>query len=344
MSSHFVTLEFMNQEHTLKIWLSDHLNELSNISITILGDVMLDEYHWCTVNRISPEAPVQVCKVDRTTLVPGGAANVAFNILSLNSKPTLIGVIGTDSTGEKLTENLSDNNISTHGILTSTEKPTILKSRIIAHHQHVVRVDREDPTPLSQETTQKLFSKFSDSLENTKAIILSDYAKGTLSDSFLEQLIQHSKSHALPVIIDPKGDDYNRYKGASILTPNFGEFLAAINQPSLSEEDILPQGLHLINKLELDALVITRSEKGITIVTQNAEKIDIPTKARDVYDITGAGDTVLSTLTLGIAANWPLEKAVYAANYAAGNVVAKIGTATTTIDAIKEAVENDSND
>lgn len=324
-----------------KEWLLSHLGDLAGKQIIVIGDVMLDEYHWCTVKRISPEAPVQVCQVDRTTLVPGGAANVAFNLLTLGGIPKLLGAVGRDSTGEKLLANLSKKGLSQHGLIQTDEKPTVLKSRVVAHHQHVVRVDREDPSPLSRKTRNRLMTQLVSELPQSQAVILSDYAKGTLPEPFIKRIIDAASKLNIPVIVDPKGDDYKRYKGATVLTPNYGEFLAAVKKSVLTEDEILTHGQRLIQRLNLKALVVTRSEKGMSIITNDGNKHDIPTKARDVYDITGAGDTVLATLSMGIAAGWSIEKAVYLANYAAGNVVAKVGTATTDHDEVCQAIERD---
>lgn len=324
------------------IQILNHLTELLSRSIVVIGDMMLDEYHWCTVQRISPEAPVPVCRVQQTTLVPGGAANVAHNLVTLGSTPTLLGVIGNDSAGEKLLKKLEDSGVCASGIIATDQKPTTLKSRIIAHQQHIVRVDQETLTPISVPLRKQLFQRFSSALSHAQAVIISDYGKGGLPPTFLKQLIETATAHQIPVIIDPKGDDYSRYKGATVLTPNFGEFLSAVKKSHLTESEILQEGLKLIQRLQLDALVITRSEKGMSIILANGKKMDIPTVAKDVFDITGAGDTVLATLSLGISAGWTIQNSAYLANYSAGNVVAKVGTATTTLEEIKQCLSEES--
>lgn len=316
-------------------------DSLKNQEILVIGDLMLDEYHWCEVSRISPEAPVPVCKVNKTTLVPGGASNVAFNIKHLEGRPFIVGTVGEDSSGEKLISIFNRNGIAISGIVKDSEKPTILKSRIIATHQHVARVDREDSSDIRLSTRNRLFSKIEDKIKDCGSVLLSDYLKGTMTKSFLKRVIELANQHNKTVIVDPKGDDYLKYKGASILTPNFSEFKTIIKKNVSKESEIDIEGKRLIKKLNLKALLVTRSEKGMSLITQD-NKIDIPTMAKEVFDITGAGDTVIATLAQALAAGWSYEDAARVANFAASVVVGKIGTATTTIDEIKKAIQKDS--
>lgn len=309
--------------------------------IIVIGDVMLDEYHWCNVDRISPEAPVPVCKVGHTTVVPGGAANVAHNLQTLGGTVFLLGVIGQDSTGDKLRSALIDYELSVKGLIQDTRKPTTLKSRIVAHQQHIVRVDRESSTPISDDLADILLSQFDTALPDCKAVILSDYAKGTLTPRVLKHVIDACKKYHIQVIVDPKGDDYSLYKGASVLTPNASEFNAVIRRKVSSEEEILSLGLGLIDQLSLTALVVTRSEKGVSIIEAPDHKTDIPTKALEVYDITGAGDTFIAVLAAGLAIGGSVIEAAYLANLAAGVVVGKVGTSTVTRDELLEAIQHD---
>ena len=315
--------------------LSKRIDSLKGKKILVIGDIMLDEYHWCTVQRISPEAPVPICRVKETTLVPGGAANVAHNIQQLDSVSILIGIIGKDSSGEKLKTLLNKKNISTDGLLQDNNRPTILKSRIIANQQHVVRVDRETTVSITKKQQNTLITQIQPLLKNCHAVLLSDYLKGTLTTSFCKKIIQLAHQEKKPVIVDPKGTDYSKYKGATLLTPNFKEFKAITKSELKQEKDIVHEAKKLIKKLKISALLITRSEKGMSLISNN-EKIDIPTQAKEVYDITGAGDTVISLLTLAIAENWSFKDAAYIANFAAGIVVGKIGTSTTTLKDIQK--------
>ena len=320
-----------------KEWAKSHISELKNKKILVIGDCMLDEYHWCKVSRISPEAPVPVCRVDKTTLVPGGAANVAHNIQTLSGSAYLVGTIGKDSTGDKLTQLLKSHSVDTSGLFQLKSKPTILKSRIIAHQQQVVRVDREDDAEITLKDRNKLFKFIEANIQDCDAILLSDYLKGTLTERFIQRIVALALEHKKGVIVDPKGDSYKKYKGATILTPNFSEFQAIINKKVQTEADIHKEALKLIKRLNLRALLVTRSEKGMSIITRE-QKTDIPTQAKEVYDITGAGDTVISVLTLALAAGWTVEESCYIANFAAGIVVGKLGTATTTLDEIQSTL------
>ena len=304
--------------------------------IWVVGDVMLDEFHWCRVSRISPEAPVPVCSVEKTTLIPGGAANVAVNIQALSSIPSLFGVIGQDSSAQKLVQQLQACAISTDYLCKDPDRPTTLKSRIIAHQQQVARVDRESVLPLSDTLQAQLLYHLQRARQVPSAIILSDYHKGTLNLTTIRAFIEYAKIREIPVIVDPKGEDYSIYQGASVLTPNFGEFETAVHKKNLSEAAILEESLGLIKTLELTGLLITRSEKGMSLVQPNGQKKDIPTRAKEVFDITGAGDTVIAVLALALANQWPLEEAAYLANEAAGIVVRKLGTASTSLEEIEQ--------
>lgn len=314
------------------------LSKCTNQVVMVVGDLMLDEFHWCQVTRISPEAPVPVCKVNSTTVVPGGAANVAHNISALSNKALLVGLIGKDSSGQKLITKLGEHKLSTEYVLIDSQRPTILKSRIIAHQQQIARVDREDASPISKSIEAKLLKHVEHSLPQVGAIILSDYLKGTLTSSFTQKVIKLASEANIPIIVDPKGNDFKKYTGATVLTPNFQEFETIIKKSVHSEEEILKEGLLLIKKLKLAALLLTRSEKGMSLITKQGEKIDIPTKAQEVYDITGAGDTVISVFSVALSAGVEMATAAHLANCAAGIVVGKLGTATTTLQEIEQFI------
>ena len=304
------------------------VDKFKSKKVLVIGDIMLDEYHWCDVSRISPEAPVPVCSVNKTTLVPGGAGNVALNIETLGANVLLAGTIGNDSSGDKLITILNKHNINTEGLIRDDEKPTILKSRIIAHQQQMVRVDRENNDDITQSTRNKLFKFIESQITTLDAILISDYAKGTLPETFIQRIISLANTENKIVVIDPKGDNYTKYKGAFTLTPNFKEFTTVIKKSLTSEKDIADEAIKLVKRLNLNALLITRSEKGMSIISRDLEKIDIPTQAKEVYDITGAGDTVIATLTLALSSGTTMETAAQLANIAAGLVVAKVGTST----------------
>jgi D-glycero-beta-D-manno-heptose-7-phosphate kinase len=316
--------------------LIEALKKCHNKNVLVVGDLMLDEYHWCKVERISPEAPVPVCRVESTTLVPGGAANVVHNIKALDSMPFMQGVLGIDTSGDRLVEELHKMDISTKDILREKSKPTILKSRIVAHQQHVVRVDRECVKQVRMGIRNKMFNTIINHLDSMDALVISDYLKGTLPDRFTKRIIEAANKKNVKVIVDPKGDHYLKYKGAYVLTPNFHEFETISKKKITSEEQVLSEGLKLIKKLQLECLLVTRSEKGMTIITKNGQKLDIPTKAKEVYDITGAGDTVIGMLSIALAAGCSIEVAASLANYAAGVVVGKVGTSITNLQELED--------
>ena len=253
------------------------VDKFKSKKVLVIGDIMLDEYHWCDVSRISPEAPVPVCSVNKTTLVPGGAGNVALNIETLGANVLLAGTIGNDSSGDKLITILNKHNINTEGLIRDDEKPTILKSRIIAHQQQMVRVDRENNDDITQSTRNKLFKFIESQITTLDAILISDYAKGTLPETFIQRIISLANTENKIVVIDPKGDNYTKYKGAFTLTPNFKEFTTVIKKSLTSEKDIADEAIKLVKRLNLNALLITRSEKGMSIISRDLEKIDIPT-------------------------------------------------------------------
>jgi len=310
-----------------------------SLNIMVVGDVMLDEFHWCQVSRISPEAPVPICRVDKTVLVPGGAANVANNIKALSATPYLFGVVGGDSSGEKLIDALMKIDVNTDNLLKDPLRPTTLKSRIIAHHQQVVRVDREVSDLLSEAMSAQFLYKLKMFGAHVDGIVISDYNKGTLTDALLQAVISYGKQKNIIVVIDPKGDAFGKYKGASVLTPNFSEFQGACHKIIDSEEMLYEEAKVMIASLDLQAIAITRSEKGATIVLKNGDRFDVPAKTKEVYDITGAGDTVISVLVLALSAGYDMQSAIQLAISAAGVVVGKLGTATVTLEELSLALD-----
>ncbi len=315
------------------------INGFSNKHIVVLGDTMLDEFHWCKVSRISPEAPVPICKLQRTSLALGGAGNVAYNLAKLGAKVSLCGLIGNDSSGEKLLHLVQDLGINASGLI-KTPYPTILKSRIIAHQQHVVRLDRDGNNAISIKYRHAIYTYLTSIISTCNAIVISDYLKGLLSPSFTQRIITLAKKHQCIVITDPKGDSYAKYKGSNIITPNFKEFCEVTKKVWDKEKDIEKAGKQLVKRLHLDSLLITRSEKGMSIVTPSSFTT-IHTKAKDVFDITGAGDTVIALLALSIASGLSYDVASLLANYAAGIVVGKVGTAAVSPDELQRALEYD---
>lgn len=296
--------------------------QFEQAKVLVLGDVMLDRYWFGTTDRISPEAPVPVVKVQQNQERAGGAANVAMNIASLNVAVKLLGLTGNDEAGQALTQILQQQNIDCDFVALATH-PTITKLRILSRHQQLLRLDFEEN--FHNVENQELLQRLQASLASYGALVLSDYGKGTLNQ--VQQMIQLARQVDVPVLIDPKGTDFSRYRGATLLTPNMSEFEAVVGQCK-SEAEILEKGLDLINQLELTALLVTRSEKGMTLIRPNQPVYHLATEAQEVFDVTGAGDTVISVLATAIADGRSLEEACYLANVAAGIVVGKLGTST----------------
>lgn len=320
----------------------DRLKEVTgnftNTKIMVVGDVMLDEYMWGAVRRISPEAPVPVVEVEKVTQRLGGAANVVGNLVKLGVEPILISVAGRDDNGEKLDHMLTKMGCSISGLLKSDDRPTTIKTRIMASHQQVVRADRESVMDLTEREEEKLFYLFLSHLDSVGAVIISDYGKGVISKSFLKRIIEECKKRNVFVSVDPKDRHFDLYKGAGVITPNLKEAYAAAGttQPkSSSDEEIAELGWKLVNDMDLTYLLLTLSEKGMAILEKDGKKFThLPTVARDVFDVTGAGDTVISVFTSAIASGATPVEAAYIANHAAGITVAELGTAAVTVEEI----------
>lgn len=322
----------------------DRLKEItSNFSktkIMVIGDVMLDEYMWGDVRRISPEAPVPVVEVEKVTQRLGGAANVVGNLVKLGIDPILISVVGRDENGEKLDRMLMEMNCSISGLLKSDSRPTTIKTRIMARHQQVVRADRESVKDLNESEVEKLFYLSLSHLDSVSAVIISDYGKGVVCKSFLERIISECKKRDVFVAVDPKDRHFDLYKGAGVITPNLKEahMAAGISQQKyISDEEIAELGWGLVEKMDLRYLLLTLSEKGMAVLEKDGKKYThLPTVARDVFDVTGAGDTVISVFTSAIASGATSVEAAFIANHAAGISVAELGTASVSIDEIIE--------
>ncbi|MDO9648287.1 bifunctional D-glycero-beta-D-manno-heptose-7-phosphate kinase/D-glycero-beta-D-manno-heptose 1-phosphate adenylyltransferase HldE [Glaesserella parasuis] len=306
--------------------------QFNNAKVLVLGDVMLDRYWFGATNRISPEAPVPVVKVQEREDRAGGAANVAMNIASLNVPVTLHGLVGNDDAGRALDKLLSEHSIQNQCVAVDSH-PTITKLRILSRHQQLLRLDFEEG--FHNLDCQALLAKLAAEITAYGALILSDYGKGTLDT--VQQMIQIARQANVPVLIDPKGTDFERYRGATLLTPNMSEFEAVAGHCN-DEGEIVAKGLKMIADFDLSALLITRSEKGMTLLRPNQDPFHLPTQAKEVYDVTGAGDTVISVLATAIADGRPLEEACYLANAAAGIVVGKLGTSTVSPSELEQAI------
>jgi rfaE bifunctional protein kinase chain/domain len=293
---------------------------LDRARVLVVGDVMLDRYWFGEVGRISPEAPVPVVKIDRVEERPGGAGNVARNVAALGAQTSLVSVLGRDEAGACLRRLLRRERISAQ-LHTDTGLRTTIKLRVIGRQQQLVRVDFE--TPPTHEALASKLRDFKRLLRSHHAVILSDYGKGGLTH--IVNMIRAARAAGKPVLVDPKGDDYRRYAGASLLTPNRGEFREVAGGWK-TEAELTRKAHALARELRIDALLITRSEEGMTLY-RNGSRFHVPAQAREVYDVSGAGDTVIATLGVMLASGMALEDAVRYANRAAGIVVGKFGTA-----------------
>ncbi len=296
--------------------------------ILVLGDLILDRFIFGGVSRISPEAPVPVVEIERENTSLGGAANVAANIRSLAAVPIPIGILGGDLEGERLREEFRSIGSPINGLLTVKNRPTSTKTRIIAHHQQVCRTDREDRSPLPPPMQSRIAQKFRAALPGTDAVIVSDYAKGLVSPSLLRRILPLAKAAGKIICIDPKISDFTVYKPATVMTPNTLETERASGIPIVETRDLVRAGRKILEDSGIQYLLITRGEDGMALFEDNRTVTHIPTVAKEVFDVTGAGDTVISTLALGLATGLTILEAAILSNIAAGIVVGKLGTAS----------------
>ena len=300
--------------------------------LLVIGDVMLDRYLHGAASRISPEAPVPVVQVGNQEDRPGGAGNVALNIAALGSAATLIGVVGKDDNAQDLESRLTAAGVYCE-FLKSEDKPTITKLRVISQHQQLIRLDFEEK--FDEKDVADLQSLATSLLPSAQVLVLSDYAKGALQG--VAALIELARKQNIPIIVDPKGTDFKKYRGSTLITPNFSEFEAVVGACA-NEEELVKKGLKLMSDLELQAILITRGEKGMTLLLPDSEELHLPARAREVFDVTGAGDTVISVLASALAAGDSLADATGIANLAAGLVVGKLGTAAISGPELRRAI------
>lgn len=317
----------------------ESVKALNGHKVMIIGDLMLDHYLIGGVERISPEAPVPVVQVENESYLLGGAGNVARNIADLGGKPLLIGAVGTDRNGEVL-EHLCDQAGLSTRLIQDNDRPTTVKTRIIAHNQQVVRVDQERVGPLSPVEMETLFGILEETLPDYPVIILSDYGKGFISREFMDRFMPMVQGCATPplVLVDPKTVNYDLYKGVDLLTPNTKEASEGANLPVSDRDSIIKAGRAIFKRLGCGNLLITLGPDGMALFEGQESIRHIPTFARKVFDVTGAGDTVIATTGLALAAGMDLLTACTLANYAAGVVVAQVGAATATPDDLRETV------
>jgi len=295
--------------------------------VLVVGDLMLDEFMWGKVSRISPEAPVPIVWVQSESVMPGGAANVASNICALGGRVSVVGLAGEDRWGDVLRGELAARQIEMSGIVLSV-RPTIVKTRVIAHHQQVVRVDREQKEPLPAGTVDRLIRAVTERLDEADAVVIEDYGKGVVCRQLLEAVIPLARRRGKLITVDPKEDHFDLYRRVTALTPNRAEAGAALGRELESDVDVARAGEELLRKLECEALLITLGEEGMSLFERGGRHVRIPTVAQEVFDVAGAGDTVIATFTLALASGASMEQAARVANQAAGIVIGKLGVAT----------------
>ncbi len=321
--------------------MSDALEALIRIErprVLVVGDLIIDHYVWGNVNRVSPEAPIQVLEVSAEEDRLGGAGNVGANLAALDARPVLLGVLGDDLSGDRYEQLCAEAGVDAR-ILRIADRPTTRKSRFIAHSQQVLRVDREVVQPLLPEQAEELIGIAETLLDDVDILLLSDYAKGVLSEAVLQRLSQAARERGLPVVADPKAVDFSRYKGAHLITPNIREASIALRRPLADDaETVHEMMVQLIDELSLDSVVVTLGPAGIAAMEKGQQPLFISARAQAVFDVSGAGDTVLAVLGMYLASNRSLFEAVEAANAAGAVVVGKLGTASVSRDELKRAL------
>jgi D-glycero-beta-D-manno-heptose-7-phosphate kinase len=314
-------------------------------TVAVFGDVMLDEFVWGDVTRISPEAPVPVVEVRRESVHLGGAANVLANLRAFGVRASVVGVVGADRAGERVRSELRDAGAHEpdENLITDVSRPTTLKTRIIAHSQPVVRADRERRTPVDGPVEEKIVAALRRLLKVADALVVSDYDKGAVTTGVLGEILPAAEAAGVPVLIDPKLRNFGSYTPATLVTPNHIEALRVTDTEDDTDEGVARAARLIRERLKCRSVLITRGERGMMLLEEGGEPVYVPTAAREVYDVTGAGDTVIATLAASLASGATLTEAAMLANHAAGVVVGKLGTATATADEVLASFQPETN-
>jgi D-beta-D-heptose 7-phosphate kinase/D-beta-D-heptose 1-phosphate adenosyltransferase len=308
-------------------------------TVVVFGDVMLDEFVWGDVTRISPEAPVPVVDIRRESVHLGGAANVLANLRSLGAQSAVVGVVGADRAGERVRAELHEAGAvdAEESLVVDVSRPTTVKTRIIAHSQLVVRADRERRTPVDGPTEERIVAALRKLLREAHALVVSDYDKGAVTPRVLDEVLPLAEVAGVPALVDPKIRNFDSYRPATLVTPNHHEALRVTNSEDDSDEGMARAARTIRERLGCRSVLITRGERGMMLLGEGGEPVFVPTAAREVFDVTGAGDTVIATLAAALAAGATLLEAAALANHAAGVVVGKVGTATASADELIES-------
>ena len=316
--------------------LSEGIDKFSSCRILVVGDVIMDEFLWGRVERISPEAPVPVVEVEEESLVLGGAGNVVNNIISLGGQVLLCGIIGNDAMGRELVHMLQEMNSPSHGLVVEDRRPTTIKTRVVAHSQQVVRVDREESEPVTEASIERIITTIKEQNGSIDAIVVSDYGKGVVTRSLMDGLRSLGQDGQPILAVDPTVRNLALYKEVTLITPNNYEAQQMSGIQIEDDQSLRRAGAHLLEKLGCQTVLITQGDKGMTLIEGNGETTQIPTVARKVFDVSGAGDTVIATFTLALAAGLTPSEAALLSNLAAGIVVGEVGTAAVAASRLKE--------
>lgn len=311
------------------------------IKVMVVGDLILDEFLWGDVSRISPEAPVPVVWVKKESFMPGGASNVANNLRSLGANVYLVGVIGEDERGAILKSELEQKGINTSGIFVDESRPTTLKTRVVAQHQQVVRIDKEKIDHLAEDTLNKIARHIEKAMKEMDAVIIEDYGKGVITPSLLRKIVPLAKRSNKIISVDPKEEHFRYYRGISVITPNNHEASKAVGFDIKDEATLKKAGLKLLDKVKSKIALITLGENGMAVFQKNKPMKQIPTVAQEVFDVSGAGDTVIASYTLSLASGADPIEAAHIANCAAGIVVGKVGIAVVTPDELLNRIRKE---
>ncbi|MBN1527103.1 MAG: D-glycero-beta-D-manno-heptose-7-phosphate kinase [Candidatus Omnitrophica bacterium] len=306
------------------------ISNFRKAKVLVVGDLILDEFIWGEVSRISPEAPVPVVWVKNESFMPGGASNVANNIRSLGGNALLCGLVGKDSRGEILRSELKNKGVGVEGIIADAARPTTLKTRVVAHHQQVVRIDKEAVDPVSDRAFARLVAYFTRAIKDADAVIIEDYGKGVITPRLLTKIVPIARRYKKMILVDPKEEHFSYYKGVTVVTPNNHEAARAVGFAIKDDETLIKAGRKLLQKLQCQVALITMGESGMAVFRKGAKVVRIPTVAQEVFDVSGAGDTVIASYALALAAGADPIEAAHIANCAAGIVVGKVGIAVVT--------------
>jgi rfaE bifunctional protein kinase chain/domain len=317
---------------------SKYMDKFPEARILVVGDIIMDEYIWGDVSRISPEAPVPVVDVQDQTKMLGGAANVLNNIISLGGRAILCGVIGNDPTGREILERLKTTGSATRGIVVEPKRPTSIKTRIIAHNQQVVRFDRESRKGIEAESRHKLLRIVEEHRGEIDAVLVADYGKGVVSEALMKSLRGLLTDMSIPLAVDPKSGNFECYRGVDVITPNHYEAGAFSRIEIMDEDTLIRAGRQMLDELDCGTVLVTQGKDGMTLFEKNGEISHISTVAKKVFDVTGAGDTVISTFCLGLASGMDMKSAAVISNFAAGIVVGEVGTTTVKVDELRKVV------